>query len=87
MRPVYFYNYHKIINKNQQWVKGNQVYKGLPCYIKSGRVYSQWQFSWVERIKILFGIPLTLTVISSNVPPIVMEVSNLGKRLKSNKNN
>lgn len=76
MKPQIFTGQTHVLNKPRNWnerKQGGQC-KGLPCLVKSGRVYSQWEFSFLERIKILFGKPLTLTVISPSMPPVSLEI-------------
>lgn len=83
MEPKTFTGQTHVLGKPRNW---NERYhgqcKGLPCFIKSGRIYSEWKISLSERFKILFGKPITVTVISGSMPPISLEVKEVFEKQK-----
>ena len=74
MKPMKFEGYHKILAKPESWDTNRGHCMGLPCAISSGVVHSQWRFTWKERIKVLFGKPLTLAVVTGKMPPVSLEI-------------
>lgn len=61
MKPIKFKEYNKIYAENQK------PYISLPVYeddIQGGRVFSCWQLSFKERIKILFTGKLWIYVLN-----------------------
>lgn len=75
MKPMTFVGQTRVLNKPRNWNERGQGDCGpLPCHVHKGRIYSQWSFTWAERLKILFGKPLTLIVASQSMPPVAMEI-------------
>jgi hypothetical protein len=41
---------------------------------EDGAIYSCWEPDWIEKIKLLFGRPLVIGVMSTKQPPICVKV-------------
>lgn len=76
MKPVQTEETNVILNKPENWNEeehGQCI--GLPV-CKNGVIFqSYWQLSFIERIKVLFGKKVTLTIISEiGHPPVSMDL-------------
>lgn len=47
---------------------------GLPIIDSNGVMYSFWNLSLKERILLLFGWPILLSVVGTNHPPVAINV-------------
>lgn len=48
--------------------------KTLSVFKSDGMIVSWWKPSWRDRLRLLFGRKIRLTVISNNMPPVSVEV-------------
>lgn len=61
MRPIAFLSCNTVLGENQPRVQP------LPCRMGSGidaRVTTRWEFTWQERLRILFGAHLWLETLT-----------------------
>ena len=57
--------------KEQNWIfaKDQPQYLSLPCYkSEDGEVISCWKLTFKERLKVLFGKPIWLSMLTFNKP-------------------
>lgn len=47
---------------------------GLPVYIGEGEMISCWAPSWRERLRLLFGQRVWMTIVSYSHPPVSLHV-------------
>ena len=47
---------------------------GLPVAMDDGNFYPYWRASWRERLSILFGRPVRLSVASKAHPPVMLDL-------------
>jgi len=63
MKPIPFKE------QNRTWAEKQPEYLPLPTHTtEKGEVVSCWQFTFRERLKILFGKPLWLHILTFNSP-------------------
>lgn len=84
MKPILFKGFHTILNAPPDWnEKEYGPCEGLPIMRAHDCLYSCWKPSLWERVKLIFGQPITLIVASRVHPPVSLNVKYpLGKRLK-----
>lgn len=46
----------------------------LPVSYYDGIYYSYWNFSFIEKLKILFGNPIRVCILSDSHPPIALDL-------------
>ena len=71
MRPIQFLEANCVLAKNQP------EYVSIPAYkTKNGKVITKWRLTFKERIKLLFGQKLWITVLTFNKPfqPISLNI-------------
>jgi hypothetical protein len=47
---------------------------GLPVYVGEGEIISCWAPSWRERLRLLFGQRVWMTIVSNAQPPVSLQV-------------
>lgn len=75
MKPEHWEGHSHVLGAPQGWdasVYGPCV--GLPVYIGEGEMISCWAPTWRERIRLLFGHRVWMTIVSSSHPPVALEV-------------
>lgn len=75
MNPINTPHTNAVLGAPAGWdAKAHGPCKGLPL-VRIGDIHrSWWRVSFVDRIKILFGVPVCLDVISSGHPPVSLNV-------------
>lgn len=48
---------------------------GLAVVQSKGCIYSYWKPTWYERIKLLFGGNIRLTIVGSSMPPVCLDTN------------
>lgn len=76
MKPVKFKNAREILGRPKDWNEDlHGPCGGLPVLRANSNIYSCWQPSFKERIKLLFGQPVMLIVAQPiTMPPVALEV-------------
>ena len=74
MIPLNISNATDILVAPENWDSRNGVCQALAVIREDELIYSFWKPSWKERIKILFGKPIQLSIVSVNQPPVALEV-------------
>lgn len=75
MEPQRFKGYERVLAAPSNWDdSGYGPCKGLPVQFDSGIIYSSWKPSFRERLRVLFGTPIRLSVFSHAMPPVAIEV-------------
>lgn len=76
MKPTTFIGQTNVLGAPKNWdaTKDGEC-KGLPVMICDDGIYSRWKFSFIEKVKIMFGVPLTLIVKSSSMPPVSPQIT------------
>lgn len=75
MEPVQFDMQDTILGAPDGWDEDQYgVCRGLPVMRGHGCFYSCWRLSFWERIRILFGVPVTLIIASSSMPPVAFQI-------------
>jgi len=83
MEPVTFVGQQKILFAPSNWdAKRRGRCEGLPVAMHHGCIYSCWQFTWRERLQILFGKQLSLIISGDSMPPVAMEISEFSPPIK-----
>jgi hypothetical protein len=75
MKPEHWDGQSHVLGAPQGWdadVYG--VCVGLPVYIGEGEMISCWAPSWRERLRLLFGQRVWMTVASYSHPPVSLQV-------------
>ena len=62
MKPVEFKEQTIVLAKDQP------EYQPLPVYMNDTETISCWQFSWWDRVKVLFGFPLWVRQMNFGTP-------------------
>lgn len=76
MKPILFKGYQAILGAPKNWdaIRDGEC-EGLPIMRVDGHIYSCWKPSFIERVKLMFGMPITMVVANSkSQPPIALEV-------------
>ncbi len=75
MLPIKFKGFTTILNAPKNWdAEKNGECLGLPIARAHGFVVSCWKPTLIERIKLIFGKPITLYVAGDNQQPVCLEV-------------
>lgn len=76
MQPTSFIGQTHVLGKPRGWDEKTQgKCEGLPVVITDDGIYSRWKLSFIDRIKVLFGTPITLVVNSGSMPPVALQVT------------
>lgn len=77
MTPINTINTTKILGAPNEWdASKHGVCTGLPILeTEDPYMYSWWNLTFKERIKILFGKPVRLCVVGKSHPPVALQVS------------
>ncbi len=75
MSPVPFPEQTSVLGAPPDWdAKKHGPCDGLPVHFADGIYTSCWRATWRERLALLFGARLWLTVVSSGHPPVALGV-------------
>ena len=75
MKPEQWEGQNIILGAPQGWdasARGPCI--GLPVYRGEGEIISCWAPSWREKLRLLFGQRVWMTIISGSQPPVALEV-------------
>lgn len=48
---------------------------GLPVHYSDGVFYSYWKVTWRERLAVLFGRPVRLSLVAGRHPPVMLDTA------------
>jgi len=76
MKPTTFVGQTRILGAPSNWDADKMGRcEGLPVASDHACIYSQWSFNWSDRLKILFGKKLLLTVHARDMSPVAMGIA------------
>lgn len=75
MKPEHWDGQTHVLGAPQGWdADARGVCAGLPVYIGEGEMISCWAPSWRERLRLLFGHRVWMTIVSGSHPPVSLHV-------------
>lgn len=73
-KPIHNEYTNTVLGAPKDWdIKKDGECMGLPVHRDEKCYYSWWAVDWKNRLKILFGRPIRLTVISYYHPPLSLD--------------
>lgn len=76
MNPIRMPSTNRVLGAPLDWDEAKHgICQGLPVTIDGDHFYSWWSLSWAERIRVLFGKPLRLCILSRSHPPVALEIT------------
>lgn len=78
MKPTKFEGQTGVLGSPPDWDENRfGPCKGLPVGLYNGVLYYQWSLSWRERLLLILGKPVWLSVVGHNMAPVSLGVGRL----------
>jgi hypothetical protein len=75
MKPIYQKGQTtRVLGAPKDWDEAKGTCEGLPIIDAHSHMYSHWEMTFKERLKVLFGGKICLIVTGAGHPPVAIEV-------------
>lgn len=74
LQPIYTEHTNMNLGAPRNWDGKNGTCISLPVYHDDGAFHSWWKLTWRERLKIMLGSPVRLTVLGEVHPPVALNI-------------
>jgi hypothetical protein len=82
MNPIHFKGQQAVLGAPEGWDESQGKCLGLPVLRVSDSFISFWKPTWRERIALLFGAKVQLTVVAAGHPPVAVDINRIVRESK-----
>lgn len=82
MTPISFKGQQAVLGAPPDWDESQGSCDGLPVLRVGENFISFWKPTWRERIALLFGAKIQLTIVGAGHPPVAIDVNRIVREVR-----